>query len=91
MIPIVVVRDNIRRDLAQKAIERQEANNDQYPGINSFQQGSGPIYLYYEEQYWIERLMLAMMSASIPFKVEYCERIPDGFTGFRGLHIKYEY
>ncbi len=89
MIPVVVVNSEARRTLAQKAMERQEANNDQYPGINLFQQGQGPIYFYYEEQYWLERLMLAMMAAGIPFKIEYCERIPDGFTGFRGLHIEY--
>lgn len=89
MIPLVVVSSEERRVAAQKAMERQEANNDQYQGINLFQQGLGPIYFYFEDQYWLERLMLAMMAANVPFKVEYCERIPDGFTGFRGLHIQY--
>lgn len=89
MIPLVVVSSEEQRKAAQNAMERQEAHNDQYPGVNTFTQGLECVYFFYEEQNWLERLMLALMAANIPFQVEYCEFIPDGFSGFHGKRIQF--
>lgn len=88
MIPLVVVKQDNRR-AAQLAMEHQESGNEEYPGINTYGGPEGLEYFHYEELFWLERLMQALMKECIPFQVEYCDRIPDAFIGFQGNRVEF--
>lgn len=88
MIPLVVI-NSVNLSKAQASLEKQEADNTDYPGINYFQEGSVEVSFYFDQQFWLERLMMALMSSNIPFQVEYCEHVPNGFTGFKGKRIQF--
>lgn len=70
MIPLVVI-NSVNLSKAQASLEKQEAGNTDYPGINYFQEGSVEVSFYFDQQFWLERLMMALMSSNIPFQVEY--------------------